>query len=211
MNTSDANAAIPPPTMKDELTIYEAAMFYAGRDPYPAFFGLKHRRNSKPEHLLKYLKLGLSEKRRKHPRAQRSWDIFRDLIQRIELGEIKATRPAYDLTGKIDPFLSVIQIADLVELAKNRGERPKSLRNLLVAADEQASKRRLTKPTANKFAADYINKEKRAGRRPTMARLERAAANAKFHGGREFLRDAFRRIQGAEVKPGRPRTKFAKK
>jgi hypothetical protein len=98
----------------------------------------------------------------------------------------------------------VIEIADLVLLANERGEQPKYLKHLLRAADYRASKRRLTRNEAGTFTAEYIATEKQAGRRPTMAGLEGAAAKAKLRGGRKLLRDEFRKMQG-HVGPGRPK------
>jgi hypothetical protein len=137
----NAPAANRPPTPEDEFTIYEAAMFYAGRRPYPEDFGLKDRRNSKREHMLTYLKVGVSETPWKSPRAQRSWDIFCQLIERIERGRIKPIRPAYDLAGKVDPYRTVIQFADLVELATERGEQPKYLKRRLGQATRETPTR----------------------------------------------------------------------
>lgn len=57
---------------------------------------------------------------------------------------------------------------------------------------------------ADKFAAEYINEEKAAGRSPTLVGLEDAAKKAGFHGGREYLRDAFHRSPDVVVKEGRP-------
>jgi hypothetical protein len=74
--------------------------------------------------------------------------------------------------------------------------------------------RPLNERTAKRFAADYIDREKKAGKHPTMAGLEAAAKEANRRGGREFLRAAFKQILGAEVTRGRPRnspTKSAKK
>jgi hypothetical protein len=162
MNPSDTPAANRPPTPEDELTIYEAAMFYAGRRPYPEDFGLKDGRNSKREHMLTYLKVGLSETPRKSPRAQRSWDIFCQLIERIEGGRIKPIRPAYDLAGKVDPYRTVIQIADLVELAKERGERPKNLKRWLGRASRETPIREATisgKTTKREAAATFIREK----------------------------------------------------
>jgi hypothetical protein len=70
----------------------------------------------------------------------------------------------------------------------------------------------LSKAMAEKLVADYIEREKKAGRRPTISGLE--AQRNGLRGGRESLRVAFRDIMGDEVTRGRPRkspTKFAKK
>jgi hypothetical protein len=98
----------------------------------------------------------------------------------------------------------VIETISLVLLATERGEQPKYLKHLLRATDDLAPKRPLTKRKAETFTADYIASEKQVGKRPTMAGLERAAGKAELSGGREFLRDAFRRMEGT-VGPGRPK------
>jgi hypothetical protein len=79
-------------------------------------------------------------------------------------------------------------------------------------SEQQApGQRRLVRPrthtekAAEKFTADYIEREREAGKRPTLMGLETAAKEANFHGGRDFLRVAFRRLVGTEVIRGRPR------
>jgi hypothetical protein len=59
-----------------------------------------------------------------------------------------------------------------------------------------------TKKKAEGFAADFIKSERAAGRSPTLSGLEAAAKNAGMRGGREYRRDAFRRLCG--VRRGRP-------
>jgi hypothetical protein len=131
MKAPDLPVAIPAPTaddkrfrVGDELTVYEAALVYAGRHPYPMFFGLKDGRNSKREHMLTYLDL-------KRPWAQLARDIFYELGERIKRGQIKPIRPAYDPSGKIDLFRTVIRRKCVVTLATQRGEQPKYLKRWL--------------------------------------------------------------------------------
>ena len=72
----------------------------------------------------------------------------------------------------------------------------------------------LTEKKAERFVANYINAEQAAGRRPTLVGLEAAAKKANMRGGREYLRAAFRRSPGVEVRRGRPpkaSTKIAEK
>jgi hypothetical protein len=64
-------------------------------------------------------------------RAQRSWDIFREIGERIRSGRITPIRTAYDLAGEIDLVETMISIADLVQLAIDRRERPKHLKSRL--------------------------------------------------------------------------------
>ena len=63
-------------------------------------------------------------------------------------------------------------------------------------------RRPVTEKIAERFAAHYINSEQAAGRSPTLHGLEAAAKSADMHGGREYLRAAFRRSQ--RVRRGRP-------
>ena len=90
---------------------------------------------------------------------------------------------------------------------------PPSLRGFLeLLRDDSAAPtkpRLVTRSGADKFAAEYISKEKAAGRKPTLVGLEDAAKKAGFHGGREYLRDAFRRSPDVVVREGRP-SKLAK-
>jgi hypothetical protein len=84
-----------------------------------------------------------------------------------------------------------------------------SLRNFVDSRSAASTRpRRLTAKGADRFAAEYIEKEKKAGRRPTLKDIEVAAKEANFRGGRQFLRDAFHRAPGVVVKEGRP-SKFA--
>jgi hypothetical protein len=62
--------------------------------------------------------------------------------------------------------------------------------------------RPFTEKNAARFAADYINSEQAAGRSPILRGLEAAAKSADMHGGREYLRAAFRRLR--RVRLGRP-------
>jgi hypothetical protein len=186
MAEHDTVVAIPPATKEDqpfqvgnEVTVYEAAMVYSGRHPYPKFFGLDGRR---------------SEREPRGHRSQRSWDIYNELLERIQRGLIKPIKPAYDLAGKIDGARTIVHISDLVQLAVRRREQPKYLRHLLNFGS-RASMRPMTKTMAGKFAAEYIKREKLAGRRPTILGLERSV-EGKFRGGRDYLREAFRQIEG---------------
>jgi hypothetical protein len=146
MCASNELLAIPAPTEKDEpfkiidvLTVYEAAMVYAGRHPYPYFFDVKGR--GIKEHL-EFLRLGLAQSSpRKRVRAQRSWDICREIIIRIERGQIRPIKTAYDARGDVDISRTQIRTSDLADLAKERGETPRHLRNLLInlPSDESAT------------------------------------------------------------------------
>jgi hypothetical protein len=132
----------------DTLTIYEAAMIYADRHPYPHFFVVN--KNSSIEDLLEVLKLGLSNKlpskrvytgtdrrvraradRRVRARVQKSWDIYCELMKRVKHETIiPINGVSYDRVGKIDPRRTRIRTSDLADLAAERGERPRCLRHL---------------------------------------------------------------------------------
>jgi hypothetical protein len=147
MKNPDPPVSIPAPTAEDkpfqigdELTVYEAAMVYAGRHPYPHMFG-PYDDGNKSERCRTLLKVGLSKAPSESQHAQLSWDVFRELEKRIEKGEIQPPKPVYDFTGKLDPFWTVIQTSDLARLAKARDERPTYLRHLrlpdVLSDDEQ--------------------------------------------------------------------------
>jgi hypothetical protein len=137
MGAPNEIVAIPGPTEKDEhfivgdaLTIYEAAMVYAGRHPYPYFFRIK---GGSIEDHLEFLRLGVAQHSpRKRVRAQRSWDIYREIMIRIEQGKIRHLKTAYDAEGRTDPCRTQIRTSDLRKLAKERGEKPRYLRTLLI-------------------------------------------------------------------------------
>jgi hypothetical protein len=137
VKASNSPAVIPAPTnedkpfqVEDELTVYEAAMVYAGRHPWPKFFG-PYDESNKRERCLTLLKLGLKERLPERRHAQRSWDVFRQLKGRIEQDQIKPIKPSYDLDGEIDPIRTVIKTTELIKLANERGEQqPEYLRHL---------------------------------------------------------------------------------
>jgi hypothetical protein len=81
---------------------------------------------------------------------------------------------------------------------------PDSLRTFLQSsgAPVVAVRPPLTEREAKRLAARYVDDERAAGRRPTLAGLEDAARKAGRRGGRESLRAAFRRL--IEVRRGRP-------
>ena len=152
MKTPDPSTAIPAPTVEDkpfqvedELTVYEAAMVYAGRHPYPEMFGPYGGENRR-KHCLTLLKLGLSERLPRRQRAQRSWNIFCEVGERIRQGKIKPITTAYDLAGEIDLIDTVISTVEIMQLARDRGEQPKYLRPLFASASKKTHS---AKPDAN--------------------------------------------------------------
>ncbi len=79
---------------------------------------------------------------------------------------------------------------------------PMSFRSFLQINQIADEPRPLTERIAERTADDYFNDQQRQGRRPTIKGLEKAARNAGFRGGRDFLRGAFRRR--LEPRRGRP-------
>jgi hypothetical protein len=215
MKTPDAITAVPAPTTEDkpfdigdELTVYEAAMVYAGRHPYPQMFG-PYDRSSKREHCLTLLKLGLSARLPRRQRAQRSWDIFCELGERVKRGQITPIRSAHDPASKIDLIRTVISTADLVQLAKDRDEQPRYLRPLLEAAEARAAK-----PDADceRRATDHVKELLKANHKMTREDA-RQACEEKFpelHGRVNALRRIWRNARdalglGRAWSPGRPK------
>src|SRR5262249_7681046 len=194
MKTPDPSTAIPAPTVEDkpfqvedELTVYEAAMVYAGRHPYPEMFGPYGGENRR-KHCLTLLKLGLSERLPRRQRAQRSWNIFCEVGERIRQGKIKPITTAYDLAGEIDLIDTVISTAAIMQLARDRGEQPKHLRPLFASASK---KTRSAKPDANYelLATEYVTGLLKAN--PSMSREDaRQACAEKFP---ELGKNAFER------------------
>jgi hypothetical protein len=118
---------------------------------------------------------------------------------------------------KVDPRAAVEWL-----LSKPKREHlvPESLRRFLQSereptdAEAPTTPRPVTQKIAERFVANYIDREKAAGRRPSLVGLEANAKKAGMRGGREYLRTAFRRSGGAEVRRGRPpkaSTKIAEK
>jgi hypothetical protein len=191
-----------PFVIKNTLTVFQAAMVYAGRHPLPRFLkpGSREERET-------FLHAGMHLHKR--VQARLSWNIYCELLNRIKRRELTPVKTAYSKDGEIDPFQTRILTADLKGLAAERGEDPKYLRTFVKPVSEHI--RPLTKSAAWNFARGYIDSNKVEGKHPSIIGLEHAAKDAKFRGGREFLRAAFREMQGHEVKPGRPRTKSAEK
>jgi hypothetical protein len=219
MNAPDRLVVIPAPTesdkpfnVDDSLTIYEAAMVYAGRHPYPYFFSIKD--GSVEEHV-EFLRLGVSQNlSRKRLRARRSWDIYCEITKRIEEGVIEPLIRAYDQNGRLDPRRTRIRTAELVMLATERKEQPRSLRPLLAntAVTEQTVTRKVSVSTPVKHYAREIDAEyeqrvhvffKEHERYPTRAEdMEWGRQKLK----RDTLRDLRRKFIPAAIrKGGRPK------
>jgi hypothetical protein len=194
------NSDEKPFEIKDEITVFDGAMVYSGRHPCPRFLNDA----SVPEHL-EFLRAGIPQlsKSRLRARARQSWDILREIIVRIEQKKIHPSRRAFDNLGQLDPVRTRIRTSVLADLAIERSDRPKYLRYLTDKLLDRPQPPPFTQKGAEQFATKYIAEEKTAGRRPTLAGLEGAARQANRRGGRDFLRRAFRQIQGP-AKRGRP-------
>jgi hypothetical protein len=118
-----------------ELTIYQAAMIYSGRHPHESFL-----RDGDVDDYLKFLKAGIPKvpRSKKRARARRSWDIYCELMKRIEAGAITPVRFAYQRSGELDPIRTVIRLDDVAALATDRGERPNYLRHIQNGATNPA-------------------------------------------------------------------------
>ncbi|HKD27372.1 MAG TPA: hypothetical protein VKC66_15915 [Xanthobacteraceae bacterium] len=123
-------------TICPELTIYQAAMIYAGRHPHEGFL-----RNGTVDDYLRFLRAGIPNepKSRKRARAQRSWTVYCELMARIKTGTIKPVRCEYQRSGEIDPVSTMIRLADVIQLATERGERPKYLQHIQTEREVQTS------------------------------------------------------------------------
>jgi len=133
-----SGAKIPAPANSDEepfeigceLTVFQAAMIYAGRHPHPRFL-----KGASIDHHLEFMRAGIPQQPRSRlrARARRNWDIYCEIIRKIEGGEIWPIRRASDRRGRLDPVRTVIRTSDLEWLAAERGERPKYLGRPAVA------------------------------------------------------------------------------
>jgi hypothetical protein len=217
---ASAKSVVPAPSNSDEkpfeirdrITVFDAAMIYAGRHPHGRFL-----KDGSVADYLDFLRAGTPDqaRSRERARARQSWDILCQLINRIQNRTIKPARITYQPSGEIDPTRTLIQTSDLTALATERGGHPKYLRHLCSGTAQRSVSQRtpLNEASAKKFAAKFIADEEAAGRRPTLARLEAAAREAKKRGGRDCLRRAFHQIRGT-VRRGRPPNispKFAQK
>jgi hypothetical protein len=122
-----------PFSVRDELTIVEAAMIYAGRHPSSRL--LRDASLEDVEIFLGREAQSDDDAKPKHRGAQRrwaaarrlSWDIYCTLKGMVERGEIKPVRESFSPSGKLDPRRTTIRTADVADLAKQRGERPEYL------------------------------------------------------------------------------------
>jgi hypothetical protein len=108
----DAATVEELPPIGDELTVYEFAMVCSGRHPYPKDFGPYDDRN-KHKRCLTLLKLGLSERLPDRQHAQRSWNLYCEITEKIKRGKITPIKTVRDFAGEIDPINTVIPTAHL--------------------------------------------------------------------------------------------------
>ena len=76
-----------------------------------------------------------------------------------------------------------------------------------VADDDNAAiPKPVTEKSAQRLTREYLEQEKQAGREPTMSGLEKSVRAMGMHGGRNFLRNEFHKLQaaaGKQVRRGR--------
>jgi hypothetical protein len=112
-----------------EITVYQAAMVYAGRHPCERLLGVGSDHPPTPDDYLAFLKGGMERR----VNVQQSWDIWCELAKRIEAGEIKPVRCRYARPGKMDFVHTVIRLVDVARLATERGEHPEYLQHVQAA------------------------------------------------------------------------------
>jgi hypothetical protein len=134
-NADDATEFI----LGETITLFAGAHIYADRMP-----------PLNPYHLLywdHHLGAGSPPSGTEEERAQAlSWDIFNTLKRQIDDHRIAPIKSAFWPDGTLNYYLTEIRTADLVSLAKERGEKPRLLQSL------QPRQGRKPKTTAMKTA-----------------------------------------------------------
>ena len=130
--------------------------------------------------------------------------VTTQVLKHTEAAPIESLKPAEAEAepSKLVGTTPIIDQAAQSQTAKRAGRPehlvPTSLQRLLQSGGEPTNakvptaRRLVTEKIAEHFAAHYINSEQAAGRSPTLRGLEAAAKSADMHGGREYLRAAFR-------------------
>jgi len=197
-DTAKAEARSSTPVPKDKPfeistkpTVYEAAMVYSGRHPYPKMFGLSedvrpHDDDQMQQRCLTLLKTGLY-----NPHAQLSWDIFQTLAKMIERGEIDPINRVHDRDGQVNLFRTTITWSDLRRMTKDRSDQPEFL--------SKASRNDEIIRCLNSYVAD----KKKVGEPPTERGLIAAAKEESLDAGRNALRRAFKK-RFPNLRKGRP-------
>jgi hypothetical protein len=104
----------------DELTIFEAAMVYCGRDPGGLARFIEDPSLSDHE---SFVGRNVLPRRNFDERPYKiSWAVWRDLYEMMDRREIEPVRTYYSSDGKLDPLTTVIRTVDLANLAKKRGD-----------------------------------------------------------------------------------------
>src|SRR5262249_44166722 len=124
-----------PFEIKDDLTVYEAAMVVAGRHP-----NLRSVRGPNKGFYLEFLTAGAKSKSRQGARARRSVNVFYALRDAIKRDEIKPTKSVYLPNGDIDLQLTRIKTEDVARLCAKNGWRPRFLQPPAKATPKQTSK-----------------------------------------------------------------------
>ena len=176
---ANAKSVVPAPPNSDEkpfgigerITVFDAAMIYAGRHPH----GLFLKDGSVDDHL-DFLRARFPEqpRSRDRARARRSWDISCELINRIQNRTIEPVRIAYQPSGEIDPTRTLIRTSDVASLARERGEQPKYLRHLLPVWEKTPAEELRLAPDAEikkAIVAAYDNAEAQRAKPPNIKEL----------------------------------------
>jgi hypothetical protein len=113
----------------------------------------------------------------------------------------------FSLTAPVVSGLEVTQ-ADFSRWVESQGYRPFTFWAGSKEEEQPSPGKRLSKPVAAGLAQDYIRCERQEGRVPTQHGFEKKVCGDGWHGGREFLREEYKRAAkqaGIETKQGPPR------
>lgn len=193
-----SNSDEAPFNIGDNLTVFEAAMVYAGRHPCPVFL-----RDGSLEDHQNWLRAGVREEEpraRCRARARRSWDIYCDLRKRIASGKIVPIKSAYLRGGEIDPIRTFIRTSDLVDLATERGERPGYLMPFLsnVVASERGGP-----ATQQRDKTEVRPQSRRRGPAPGTVSRYGEKDGALFSEIDRLMRDSHLSVHGAALELAR--------
>jgi hypothetical protein len=208
------NAVIPAPansdeepfTVGDKITVFEAAMVYADRHPCRRFL-----RDGNIEDCLKFLKASVRENERLsavRSGARLSWDVLQELLKRIDQGKIVPIESAY-AGNDIDPTRTFIRTVAVVNLANERGDRPRYFRRYL---RPKRPKRKLIKsqtPSSAMAAPETVPNTKRASfavdRGASIGSLEHTSQTlpARNRGPRPTKRQAVENLMRKDISEGK--------
>ena len=117
------------------LSVYEAAMVYAGRNPGGTFLTGNTKDPAEsfgPGSVEEYERYLGRWDAGGDPARILAWDIYCELLRQIEVGQIEPTKRRYLSSGKTDPRDTLISIIHLVKLAKKRGDTPEYLADFMM-------------------------------------------------------------------------------